>query len=203
MANRDAAMGFRAVYHLTGGVIRPNKHYTIASGLANDIGYGDPVKALSTGTFAPNVDAADTVGTDEPFVGVFAGCTYTNLDGDYTFRRNWVSGTATLNSVDAFAWVYDDPFIIYEIQCDDGSADNYETGDAWDHADIVYAAPDSLSGTSRVELDTSNIGTGEGLHIMGLVKRTDNALAIPFAKVYVMINEHALRNSGSVSAQNL
>ena len=200
MANRDAAMGFRAVYHLTGGTIRPNKNYTIASALANAIGFGDPVKALSTGTFGPNIDAGDTVSTDEPWAGVFAGCTYTNTDGDYIFRRNWVASTATLGSADAMAWVYDDPFIVYRIQTSTGTA--FAVTDVWDHVDIVYAEPDAFSGMSRVEADSSNFGTGTALHIMGLVKEVGNAMG-EHADIYVMINEHALRNGGAVSAVNL
>jgi len=198
MANRDAPMGLRPSYHLTGGVIRPNKNYTIASAYNTAIGYGDPVVALSTGSVGPNI-AVGTAAT-APFVGVFAGCTYQNTAGDMIYSRQWVASTATLGSVDARALVYDDPMIVYEIQADTGTT--VAVTDIWNHADITDTGPNTSIGMSRRELDGSDIGTGVNLHIMGMVDSPENAIG-EHVNLYVLINEHALRNGGAVSAVNL
>ncbi len=195
MANRDAPFGLRPAFHLCGGAIRPAMGYTIASGLNNAIGFGDLVFMVATSD-NKNIDSLDDAGANPAvIVGVFAGCSYQDTDGNMQYRRNWVAGTATLGSVDADAYVYDDPWIVYDIQGDGTGA----VTDVHKTADIVYAEPDSVSGQSRTELDTSNIGTGLHLFIYGwrddpnLVKTGANP------QYQVMINEHAFRNAGSTS----
>lgn len=196
MANVDSAMGFRPAFHLTGGVIRMQR-YLIASGLANDIGYGDLVMKVSSGR---HIDAVDGAEGDPPgILGSFAGVQYTAADGTPTWSREWITGTTTLGSADAVAFVYDDPFIIYEVQCDSGTA--FAETDIGLAADVAYTEP-AANGISRSELDTSNINTGKHLYIYDMVRREDNAVG-EHAKVYVMINEHAYRNGGVVSGQSV
>jgi len=71
MANQDAAFGFRAVRHLSGGTPR-TEEYLIASGLTKVVYTGSPVMAVAGGQI--------TLGTVSAvqYLGVFNGCFYTD-----------------------------------------------------------------------------------------------------------------------------
>ena len=71
MANQDAAFGFRAVRHLSGGTPR-TEEYLIASGLTKVIYTGSPVMGVVGGQI--------TLGTVSAvqYIGVFNGCFYTD-----------------------------------------------------------------------------------------------------------------------------
>jgi hypothetical protein len=116
MPNLDAPNGFVPVRHLKGGTVRyADGKYTIASGLASDIFLGDPVIHTGSGT---NIDVA-VGGPTSPsshILGIFAGCAYTNAQGEPVWAKQWVSGTATLGAVDAEAFIYTDPDIVYSVQ---------------------------------------------------------------------------------------
>lgn len=116
MPNLDAPNGFTPVRHLSGGTVRyAEGDYSIASGLASDIFLGDPVIHTGSGT---NIDVA-VGGPSAPsatILGIFAGCRYTNAQGEPVWAKQWVSGTATLGAVDAEAFVYTDPDIVYSVQ---------------------------------------------------------------------------------------
>ncbi len=114
MANPNAPYGLRPARRIDGGIAgRVNGDYSIASGLAANIGIGSLVKRTGTGT---NITISATTNTH---VGVFAGCYYPSADGNFlVFSKQWISGTTTLNSVDAQALVYDDPQILFSAQSD-------------------------------------------------------------------------------------
>lgn len=194
MANRDAPMGLRPVYHLTGGLVRPAR-YKIASGYGTSIFSGDLVHLVGTGK---NVEAGDAA-TDAPFVGVFYGVEYRNSSGEYVFSKYWPASTATLNTDDAVAFVYDDPNIVYEVQADGAAT----AGDIGQDADIAYTAGSTLTGLSKTELDYSDIGTGDNLHILDIVDRADVEAGSTNVKLHVLINEHSYRNAGSNSFEEV
>lgn len=185
MANADQPNGLTPARHYHGGVIRANA-YRIASGLAANIFSGDLVKSAGTGQTITVCAAGDRT------VGVFAGVSYPDANGDMQFRPNWVTGTTTKGSVDAIAWVYDDPAIAFEIQ---HSGTSTATMDG-NFADITAAtAGSTATGRSGFELDTASVtattATGGQLKILQLVERPDNAIGLN-AKVLVLINEHEL-----------
>lgn len=194
MANRDTPMGLRPAYHLTGGVMRTQR-YKIASGEAVGIWRGDLVEQEATSRRI----TASAAATEEPFIGVFWGCRYRDTIGNYVYSKQWLAATATLGSEDAVAYVYDDPFIVFEIQCDGAFA----LTDIGQQADIVYAAGSTNTGNSAVELLSSDIGTGDNLHIVDLVERVGNDELTNNANVYVLINEHGLRNVGEPSIEEV
>lgn len=187
MANVDNKRGFIPVRHYSGGEVRHNV-YSIASGLAANIGYGDPVKSTGTTKRITVAAAGDTV------VGVFQGCYYIAADGTPTFSKNWATGTTTRGSVEAVAFVCDDPNTIFEIQASAGLA----VTDVGALADFVIAAPDA-NGISATQLDSTTIaGTAStSLKIVELVDRVNNAYGTN-AKVHVLINEHELQNNTRV-----
>ena len=187
MANTDAPNGFTPAFHLKGGTIRLQK-YNIASALAADIKSGDCVFLTGSGKQIDLVDA----GTDTPIVGVFQGVRYRDTDGSYIYRKDWVSGTTTLNSDDAVAMVVDDPNVVFEVQASGSIA----AADIGQQADIAYTAGSSLLGTSKAELGAP--ASGANFQIYDLVDRDDNEYGAN-AKVYVLINEHAYANAINVA----
>jgi len=186
MANRDAPAGLTPAFHLTGGTIRPQK-YTVADSAAFNIFTGDLVALVGTGK---NIDILSSAGEAVGVVGVFAGCSYTQANGEIVYSKHWPSGTDTVG--DATAYVYDDPNIVFSVQCDSG----FSAGDIGQDADALHTAGSTLTGMSKYELDSSDIGTGDRLHIYDLVDRADNAVGVN-AEVLVLINEHAYVNANS------
>ena len=107
MANVNDPNGFTPAYHLTGGTIRPAQ-MRIQSTYDTAIYSGD-VCNLSGGYLIQGT------ATGAP-VGVFAGVYYEKTDGTPVWARYWTADTATLGSVDAQAYIYNDPDIVYEAQ---------------------------------------------------------------------------------------
>lgn len=186
MANRDTPNGFTPAFHLMGGTIRPQK-YTIVSGQTNSIFTGDVVKQTSTSKGCELVESVA-----EPIIGIFAGASWRDTNGEYRYSPMWTSATATLNSEDATCWVYDDPNIIYEVQCD-GTITATDIGL---ETDAVLTAGNTLFGRSRQELDAT-LSTDAQFYIYDVIDRVDNDIASANASFYVMINLHPLVNTGA------
>src|SRR3990167_303753 len=139
MANRDAPNGIRPVFHLCGGVLRPQKYY-IVDGYSAAIYTGDPAILVNT-TRRINVDVSGPIGGTAT-LGAFNGVSYRNSDGDMTFRKSWVASTATLGAEEAVAYVYDDPWIVYKIQSDAA----VPLADIGLLADLLYVAGSHTTG---------------------------------------------------------
>jgi hypothetical protein len=181
MANADNAIGFVPIKHKTGGEIRLTE-YSIASGYNAALGKGDPVELTGTGT---NIQKAAAENVDN--IGVFAGVRYTDAQGNPVFSEYWTAGTATKGSVDAVALVWDDPQIVYRIQCD-----SLAQADVGALADWDAGTPSSTTRLSGTELVASSTGTsGKSIRILGLSDIQDNAVGA-YAKADVMFAEHAL-----------
>lgn len=189
MANLDAPNGFNPVRHLNGGVVRYDDSFTIPSGSAFDIFLGDMVRLSGTGR---DIDVAAAT---EELLGVFAGCRYTAANGDVVWAKQWVNGTATLGAVDAEAFVYTDPNIVYRAQCV-----TIAEADIGQAADIVAGAGNAATGISGFEVDSTFGATGQVM-ILGLAKEPDGINVSEYgadAKVECVINE-GNRNTGTYS----
>lgn len=159
MANTNAPRGFWPIRHLTGGVIRANS-YLIANALASNIFQGDVVKRVTSG-------GIDVAAATQRVVGVFQGCKYTAANGSVIYSNYWPTGTV---SVDAVAYVYDDPFIVFGVQSN-GSTVAADAGELGDH---IAGTGDTSTGLSGFELNGST-GTGYALaRILGKVNTPDN-----------------------------
>ena len=139
MANQDAAFGFRAVRHLSGGTPR-TEEYLIASGLTKVIYTGSPVMAVSTGVI--------TLGTVSAVqhLGVFNGCFYTDPTTSKPTWKAYYPGSITAS--DIVANVYADPQIIFEGQ-HDGTATTANNP----HANHDYVG----TGGSTINFNDSNL----------------------------------------------
>jgi hypothetical protein len=147
MSNVDAPNGFTPSYHLHGGTVRYNGKYTIASALASDIFLGDTVIETATGQ-GTDIDVGGTTGI---ILGVFAGCQYTAANGDVVFAKQWVSGTVTLGSVAAEAFVYTDPNIVFTAQANAALL----VAEVGQFMSVVAGAGNVATGVSGFELNQS------------------------------------------------
>ena len=180
MANLDAPNGFTPVRHQKGGTVRYDGGYTITSALASDIFLGDAVILLGNGK---DIDVAAAT---ESVLGVFAGCRYTNAQGDVVWAKQWVSGTATLGGVDAEAFVYTDPNIVFAAQCT-----TIAEADVGLAADIGATAGNAATGVSNFEILGTYGATGQFL-VLGLSTAPDGIFPAEYgadARVEVVINE--------------
>lgn len=167
MANVDNPRGLWPIRHLCGGEIRTNT-YIATSG---EVFYvGDVVKAVAAGTVS---QAHDTDGV--ACLGVSA---------------EYIASAATGQTIQ----VYDDPYIVFGIQCDSGTAaaatDVFSTADI-ESSGSTQATGNASSGLSYTELDSSDLaGASQSLlKVIGLVNSPGNAWG-EHADVEVIFNEH-------------
>lgn len=185
MGNPNAPFGLRVVRHLFGGVIRPAE-YTIADQYSTALYLGDPV--LSTGT-GKNIGIAAAASSGK-LTGVFAGCEYVNSLGDTIWSEVWPASTVTLAGSTVKAFVYDDPFILFEVQFDTLAA-----ADIRALANLVSGAGDAqrrLSGWTAAHPP----GSGENqLKIYSLPSMVGGAVVNAygaFAVAHVLLAQHEL-----------
>jgi hypothetical protein len=179
MANQDAAFGFRAVRHLSGGTPR-TEEYLIASGLTKVIYTGSPVMAVSTGVI--------TLGTVSAVqhLGVFNGCFYTDPTTSKPTWKAYYPGSITAS--DIVANVYADPQIIFEGQ-HDGTATLANNTHA--NHDYVGTGGSTINGQSSAEIDTTTYTTTATgtFNQIGTSKDPDNSdLTAANSNAYVVAN---------------
>jgi hypothetical protein len=181
MANIDAARGLVPVRHQNGAEITSNG-YPIASGYATAIYAGDPVIMAADGTIQQALPASAAN------LGVFAGVKYTLGSGEIKYSSYWPAGTVATNIE---ALVYDDPYIIFEIQSDATGAVAADVGQL---ANVEIVAGNALIGRSKTNLDISALtaATGKSLRILRLVKDPLNEPG-PFSRVEVIFEQHAIK----------
>lgn len=124
-------------------------------------------------------------GTTGDFYGVFAGCSYTASNQSlYTPSMYWSANQAYISDGQMWAAVWDDPGIIYEIQCN-GSLAQTSVGDQANLANLTTGN----NGMSVAELSSTLAGAGvqAQLRIVGLSERIDNAWGDTYTVVEVMI----------------
>ena len=179
MANQDAAFGFRAVRHLSGGTPR-TEEYLIASGLTKVIYTGSPVMAVSTGVI--------TLGTVSAVqhLGVFNGCFYTDPTTSKPTWKAYYPGSITAS--DIVANVYADPQIIFEGQ-HDGTATLANNTHA--NHDYVGTGGSTINGQSSAEIDTTTYTTTATgtFNQIGTSKDPDNSdVTAANSNAYVVAN---------------
>lgn len=184
MPNVNAPRGLVPLRHNGGGLVRTNR-YEIASGLASNIFRGDPVIPVNT-TNRINVATAGA-----RLQGVFHGAEWTDPDGTPRWSPFWPTGQTVKAGTTAYAHVYDDPNIVFEIQTNGTGA----AADAGACADVTMAtAGSTITGQSGAQIDQTSVGALAQLKLLKLVLRdpTENSYGAN-AKWEVMIAEHYLR----------
>lgn len=149
MASTAAAFGLKPI-NLIGGqpFAGSTRQIKIASGYGTNIFNGDVVKLVAAGTVEK--DTGTTAATP---VGVFVGCTFTDPNSEQmTFKNYWPASTV---ASDAFAYVVDDPDVLFHIQADGSVA---QTALGANFA-IVQGSGSTSTGVSGVSLDASTVAT--------------------------------------------
>ena len=183
MANKDAAFGLKPVRMLSGVSNFTTNEYVIASGATGPIFQGMLVimDAGGGGDIIPGTNTADDS------VGVFQGCSFTDpTSGKPTFK-NFYPGSITAS--DIVAQVYDDPKIVYEVQCD-GTLAQASVGANADTTSMT--AGSTVTGKSSGEISATTASGTAQLRIIGISRDPDNNdQASNNTNAYVLINEHA------------
>ena len=172
MANNDAPFGLRYVRNLQGKYNNSGQtRYRITTSdqtNTTNIYQGDIVTQNTAGIVTRIARADGGSATSDIIVGVFNGCFYTDpTTSKPTWSNYWPGNAAT----DAIAFLYDDPFDVFEVQADAA----FPVADLWGNFDIVdnSGTGSSNSGWSYMELDVSTGATTATLPIKALDISTD------------------------------
>jgi len=191
MSSVSAPFGFRASYHNSGQIIA--KAYTLATGYAQDVFQGDPVKLVDTGVIQLGSSDGTRSGTTNgiSLLGIFAGCQYIDALGVPTVSPYWPSGIA---ATEITAWVYDDPEILFAVQYDNPSSGITVQTAVGEQCDWTVASPggSTRTGLSNTKLSAIQATSGQ-FQITGFEGTTggvDSTLTDAFVVATVRINEH-------------
>jgi hypothetical protein len=184
MANKDAAFGMRPVGRIggspyTGGLSR----YRIAADYGTAIFQGDMVMQVTGGGVEVHAD-----GGTVPIVGVFQGCSYTDPTTKEQVYKNYYP--ASTDASDIFAYIIDDPMVIFEIQCNAA----FPVADLLGNFDIVYTSSGSTTtGISGAELNVSDGATTTSLSLKCIDISQDpqnSDVSSDATNVHVVIQNH-------------
>lgn len=200
MATTSSPYGLRPV-NLLGGrhFAGATRQYSIGSGYATAIQYGDPVilaaGASGTGGLINRFNAtttATTVTASGTFLGVFLGCQYTDSTLGLTFKQNY---TGSITATDIMAFVADDPDQLFMVQGDDAIARNLQGA----NASLIQTVAGSTGNykVSGVGLDVSSAAATNTLplRIVDFVSGPTSALGDAYTDVIVRFNNHFHRTS--------
>ena len=196
MANVDAAFGYRPIGKVGSGVNNAGTSlYAIGDDYNTSIFKGDHVMQAS------GLVIAGTAGGDNN-LGVFNGCFYIDptsakptwsnyypADTDVSASGSITGGT----TIDAY--IYDDPFYLFEVQCDGTIAKT----DIGKNTESILGTSSTVNGLSVTEIDSGSEATTAGLQvrITGISKDPDNSDASSAnANWYVMWNQHLKLGTG-------
>lgn len=187
MANVDRPNGLRPVKHLDGSPYNGAANlYYIDSGDGTAVAIGDAVKSSSSGD-TDGIPGVIQAAAGDALRGVVVGVKPVTADS-LIYRAA---------STSRYVLVADAPDLIFEVQ-EDSVGGALAVTDIGRNADITVAAVNTTTGTSGMELDSSDIKDATAqLRVFGLVQRADNAVGTN-AKWLVMINEHELKGTAGL-----
>jgi|TARA_A200000159_G_C7300323_1_gene329801 hypothetical protein len=189
MANKDAAFGMRPVGTLSGQSNMQTNEYFIADNEASSMFQGDPVIQQASNTGFIDIGATGS----ETNIGVLNGVLIDNnpSTGKPSFQNFYTQTNVTSGSIRAF--VYDDPYMKFEIQGDTGT--NSDVTDRHEVADYVNMGTESANGVSAAELDMSDLAATDGsLKIVGFsTDPENNELGSAHMNYIVIWNEHTFK----------
>lgn len=154
MSATAAPFGFRVAKHIS-GQSRANVYVNgIQSGYATNLFRGAPVQldASALGTLT----AATTTSS---LVGIFAGVEFIDAFGKPNESSFWPASTVATNII---AYVYDDPYNIYEVQTDGSGTNTAAAQQTWIGGQMNCVNPtagSTSSGQSTAALASSTLTT--------------------------------------------
>jgi hypothetical protein len=167
------------------------RHYSIASGYATSIFYGDFVKLVAAGGVEK-----DTGTTTLTPVGIFLGCSYTDPNtNQLTFNQMW---TASIAASDAVAYVIDDPDVIFEMQADGTGAQTV----IGNNVAVVQTAGSTTIGTSKNAVDISTVAATTAtlpIRIVDISSKSGNTAGDSYTDLVVKFNAgHIMSNTTGI-----
>lgn len=155
----------------------------IASGYATGILKYQPVALNASGQIVAATSGAD-------FLGSFAGITYFDTFGIPHSVNQWVAGTVYQANQPLWVWVFDDPTIKFQIQCDAALAQSL--GGQLNFTAANIAAGSTTVGLSQATAQASSLTTsGQGqLRVTDLDLSIGNAWGDAFTIVQVQNARH-------------
>ena len=198
MANVDAAFGLRPVGKVGSGVNNGGTTlYTISDNYGTAIYKGDHV--MQSGGY---VIAGTASGSTN--LGVFNGCFYIDPTSkkptwsNYYAQTNVTASGSISGSTNIDAYIYDDPYTLFEAQCDGTIAKT----DIGKNTDSVLGTSSTVNGLSVTEIDDGTEATTAALQvkIIGITKDPENDDASSAnSNWYVMWNEHGKFSSTGIT----
>ncbi len=191
--NKDRPAGLKLVGRHGGGVVAEANPYIVAAGDGTALFIGDLVKLAGAADAATGLATiTQAAAGDTLLVGVVAG--FEPLE-EVTINNTNPNRTHRPVSTRMKVLVHDDPMNLYEVQ-EDGEGATLALVDIGENADIIVAAGNATTGTSGMELDSSDHKTATAqLRTMRFSQASGNVPASQWAKVIVMINEHFLKST--------
>ena len=147
--------------------------YRIASAYGTDIFCGDVVKLVTGGTVER--DTADAAMTP---IGVFMGCTFTDPGTSQpTFKQYWPASTV---ASDAFAYVVDDPNVLFKVAVISSAASttpivmaDLAITDIGANVQMVDNTGSTTTGNSKIAVDDTSATTNTfPLRVVDVVTET-------------------------------
>ena len=196
MANVDAAFGYRPIGKVGSGVNNAGTSlYAIGDDYNTSIFKGDHVMQAS------GLVIAGTAGGDNN-LGVFNGCFYIDptsakptWSNYYPADTNVTASGSITGGTTIDAYIYDDPFYLFEAQCDGTIAKT----DIGKNTESILGTSSTVNGLSVTEIDSGSEATTAGLQvrITGISKDPENSDASSAnANWYVMWNQHLKLGTG-------
>ncbi len=194
MYNTNAPLGLRPVDYQTGAMYTGKANqYRIASAYGTAIGQYDPVVTLSDGTIGIGVAGAACL-------GVLDYVEYFTTAGAYIKAPNWVASTSVKSGTVAYAYVFDDPSLVMDVQETDGSSGAgtpLALADVGLNINFAIGAPNGF-GVSTTSLNNTTEQTTSTLNLklLALSNYPGNAVG-NYANWFVTWNNHQLRSVGT------
>ena len=187
MANSDTPRGLTPVRHRNGAPYNGAANlYVIPASDGTAVFIGDAVKSAGSAD-AEGTPTVARAAAGDAIRGVVVGVLPDTRES-LPYRA-----ASTLRKV----LVADDPDLVFEIQ-EDSVGGALTADECGENADLIVAVGSTLTGRSRMQLDSStHVATAAQLRILRLVRRADNEIGAN-AKWEVAINEHELAQTAGV-----
>ena len=196
MANTNRPFGFIPVGHLDGSPFN-GRLTPYLFNASNAVYLGDPV--IHGGTAGAAGTSVNGVNTEGMPTADRAAASSTNIIGVVVsfspLQSNLTQLHKSADSTARIGYVAGGPDVIFEVQADNGTA-ALAAADVGENADMItWAAGNTTTGISAMELDSSTHVTSTAQwRILRFVPRPDNAIG-DYAKVWVVANEHEFKTT--------
>lgn len=195
MTATSGPFGLQAVRKIGGAPNSVGRNtYPIKSLTTATLYKGQPVRFTSDGVVDIYASAGYTTGAAT--WGVFDGCRYTDpVTGRKTEYAYWPGGTS---ATDAEAYIIDDPFTTYFVQCNT-SLTATNIGQLAGFTTASYTSGTTQWGQSLALLNQGSLATSDAaVRILGVAQLPNNAINDAYPIVEVMFANHMFLTTAGI-----